>query len=129
MTITIPSLVTSAFLGFMLIGLSAADPISSGVVPVKTKPRMDPASHLKPAGENDPVLSRLLGDVTCKVRMTVTIDGSLGEFTIIQSSGIPEIDQLCLRAFVGGRLLPATENGVPVSTTIEIPIIWHAPKR
>lgn len=42
-----------------------------------------------------------------------------GKFTITQSSGIPEIDQLSLRAFVGGRPLPATENGVPIPTTIQ----------
>jgi TonB family protein len=125
---TIPNLVTSALLGLIMIGLSAADPISDGAA-VKTKPRLDPASPLKPAGEHDLVLSRLLGDVMCKVKLTVNVDGSLDQFSIAQSSGIPEIDQLCLRAFVGGRLLPATENGVPVSTTIDIPITWHPPRK
>ena len=120
----IPSLIASAFFGLMIIGLSAADPVSNSEM-VKTKPRLDPASPLKPAGEHDPVLLRLRKDVVCKVKLTVNIDGSLGQFSIAQSSGIPEIDQLCLRAFIGGRLLPATENGVPVSTTMDIPITWN----
>jgi protein TonB len=125
---TIRNLVFLLSLGLIVAGLSAADPGSEAAA-VQTKPRLDPVRPLKPAGEHDPILSQLRGDAICKVKMTVNIDGSLESFSIVRSSGIPEIDQLCLNAFVGGRLLPATENGLPVSTTMEIPITWHPPKK
>jgi TonB family protein len=124
MQMTISNIAASVFLALIMTGPSAADPISDGPS-LKTKPRLNPASPLKPAGEHDPMLSRLLREASCKVKLTVKADGSFDHFSIAQSSGIPEIDQLCLRAFVAGRLLPATENGVPISSTIEIPITWH----
>ena len=90
----------------------ATDAIPEGVA-VKTKPRMDRAHPLKTQGDKDPALRQLSNDVRCKVKMTVSFDGSLDQFSIAESTGIPEIDQLCLNAFVEGRLLPATKTACP----------------
>jgi outer membrane biosynthesis protein TonB len=119
--------IASISLGLLMLNSSAADPITGGQI-IKTKPKLDPANPLKPAGENDPALLQLREDVVCKVKLTVGTDGVLGDFSVTQSSGIAEIDQLCLKAFVGGKLLPATENGVPVIAVLEIPVTWRRPK-
>lgn len=91
---------------------------------VRTPVRTDPSRpfHL----ENDyPPESKLLHEEgVCKVKMTVTADGSVRDFSLTQSTGYPRLDQACLIAFVGGGFLPATQDGKPVTTTLEIPITW-----
>jgi TonB family protein len=117
--------ITGAMPALLLSFYVAADESPAPDVPIRTKPRLDHSKPLIPAGENDPALTRLTRNVVCKVHVTVNADGTLSDFLIAVSSGEQEIDALCLRAFVGGRLLPATENGAPVATTLDIPITWH----
>jgi periplasmic protein TonB len=90
------------------------------------KPQVDPANPLRPVGEDDPDVVKLNKAAVCTVRMTVKPDGTLGDFSLTASTGYDILDKACLKAFANGRLLPATQNGVPVPFTIEIPIHWMA---
>ena len=91
---------------------------------VRTPVRVDPSRpfHL----ENDyPPESKLLHEEgVCRVKMTVTADGNVRDISLTQSTGYPRLDQACLMAFSRGGFLPATMDGKPVTTTLEIPITW-----
>jgi protein TonB len=89
-----------------------------------TKVRPD-AAHPVRLGENYPPESKILGEEgVCKVKLTVTADGAVRDVTLTVSTGHPRLDQACLDAFVHGGLLPATQDGKPITTTLEIPITW-----
>jgi protein TonB len=86
---------------------------------VTTKVRSDPAHPVR-LGENYPAESKRRNEEgMCKVRLTVTADGTVHDVTLTKSTGYSRLDQACLEAFVHGGLLPATQNGVPVTTTLE----------
>jgi TonB family protein len=96
---------------------------------VTTKVRPDPAHPVR-LGENYPAESkRRHEEGVCKVKLTVTADGTVNDVTLTKSTGYSRLDQACLEAFVHGGLLPATQNGVPVTTTLEIPITWKLPPK
>jgi protein TonB len=91
---------------------------------VMTKVRTDPA-HPVQLGENYPAESKLLHEEgVCKVKLTVTADGTVRDVSLTKSTGCPKLDQACSEAFVHGGLLPATRDGQPITTTLEIPITW-----
>lgn len=91
---------------------------------VTTKVRADPAHPVR-IGENYPKESkRLHEEGVCKVKLTVTAGGAVRDISLTQSTGHPRLDQACLEAFAHGGLLPATQNGTPLTTTLEIPIVW-----
>ena len=92
---------------------------------VRTNIRVDPA-HPPKIGENYPPESRLLHEEgVCVVKIVVHADASIGEISLDRSTGYSRLDEACLKAFASGGLLPATENGVPVTATAEIPITWR----
>jgi TonB family protein len=89
---------------------------------VMTKVRADPAH---PVRFDYPLNSKILREEgVCKVKLTVTADGTVRDMSLTVSTGYPRLDQACLEAFVHGGLLPATEDGKPITTTLEIPITW-----
>ena len=102
----------------------ATQPTEATHTVVTTKVRPDP-THPVHLGENYPAESRLLHEEgVCKVKLTVTADSIVRDVTLTKSTGYPRLDQACLEAFVHGGLLPATQDGKPVTTTLEIPITW-----
>jgi protein TonB len=60
--------------------------------------------------------------------MTVAADGRVATETLQQSSGFPRLDEACLKAVHGQRMLPATEEGKPVEKQVSIPIVWKLTK-
>jgi TonB family protein len=58
------------------------------------------------------------------VKLTGTADGTVRDVSLTKSTGYPRLDQACLDAFIHGGLLPATQDGKLVTTTLEIPITW-----
>jgi TonB family protein len=76
-------------------------------------------------GENYPAESkRLHEEGTCKVKLTVTAKGEIRNVSLAKSTGYPRLDEVCLKAFAHGGLLPATRDGKPVTSTLEVPITW-----
>src|ERR1700691_1998786 len=88
-------------------------------------PRMDPANPLKigaPYYPRESLHAKEQG--RCIVSVTVAADGSLKDASIQQSTGYPRLDKACLDAVAGGRLIPATEDGVPIEKQIPLPMVW-----
>jgi protein TonB len=61
---------------------------------------------------------------TCKVRITVAADGRITDSALDSSSGFPRLDDACLKAVKGQRLIPAMEDGKAIETTTILPITW-----
>jgi protein TonB len=88
-------------------------------------PRLDPAYPLKIGGRYYPPESlRAKEQGRCIVSVTVAADGWLKDASIQQSSGYARLDQACLDAVAGGRLIPATEDGVPIEKQVPLPLVW-----
>lgn len=91
-----------------------------------TAARMDPRHPLKIGDDYYPDASRRAGEQgVCVVDMTVATDGKITAEKIQRSSGFPRLDDACLKAVHGQRLIPATEDGKPVEKTIALPIRWQ----
>jgi periplasmic protein TonB len=109
---------------------AAPPPVAAAPPPVPgTPPRMDPKHPLKIGEEWYPDASKRAGEEgRCVVQMTVSSDGKVSSETIQQTSGFPRLDDACLKAVHGQRMLPATEAGKPIEKTVSIPIVWKLTK-
>jgi protein TonB len=95
-----------------------------------TPPRQDPKHPLKIGEEWYPDASKRANEEgRCIVQMTVAVDGRVTAETIQATSGFPRLDEACLKAVHGQRMLPATEDGKPVEKTVSIPIVWKLTNR
>ncbi len=105
----------------------APAPVQAAPPPPKpgTPPRQDPKHPLKIGEEWYPDASKRANEEgRCVVTMTVAADGHVASEIIQSSSGFPRLDEACLKAVHGQRMLPATEEGKPVEKTVSIPISW-----
>jgi protein TonB len=85
----------------------------------------DPRHPLKIGEDYYPDASRRANEEgRCIVQMTVAADGRVIEQSIQQSSGFPRLDDACLKGVKGARMIPATEDGKPVQSTVSVPIVW-----
>ncbi len=90
-----------------------------------TNIRQDPKHPLHIGEEYYPDASKRANEEgRCVVKLTVAADGRIVDQSIQQSSGFPRLDDACLKGVRGQRMLPATEDGKPVETTVGIPIVW-----
>jgi TonB family protein len=104
---------------------SAVGARPAAVAHSKTPPRVDPQSPLKIGMEWYPDASRRINEEgRCVVRVTVNADGSISLPSLSSSSGFPRLDEACINAVQGQRMLPAMEDGRPVAATVELPIVW-----
>jgi protein TonB len=95
-----------------------------------TPPRMDPKHPLKIGEEWYPDASKRANEEgRCIVQMTVAADGHVSAESIQTTSGFPRLDEACLKAVHGQRMLPATEEGKPIEKTVSIPIVWKLTSR
>jgi len=62
---------------------------------------------------------------TCYVLAWIRHTGKIHAGQIVRSSGIPRLNDACLKATLGQRMVPATRNGVPVDAWAVIPIEWR----
>jgi protein TonB len=97
-------------------------PQPSSRVPV----RMDPKHPLKIGKDYYPDASVRANEMgRCVVQVTVAADGRIIAAAIQTRSGFARLDQACLIAVRGQRMLPATEDGKPIESTASIPILWN----
>lgn len=97
-------------------------PQPSSRVPV----RMDPKHPLKVGKDYYPDASVRANEMgRCVVQVTVAADGRIIAAAIQSRSGFARLDQACLMAVRGQRMLPATEDGKPIESTASIPILWN----
>jgi TonB family protein len=62
---------------------------------------------------------------SCMVKLTVVIEGPVQDTVLTISSGCSRLDAACLKAFRSERFLPATQDGKPIVSSIELPINWR----
>ena len=94
-----------------------------------TAPRMDPKHPLKIGEEWYPDASKRANEEgRCLVQVTVAADGTIKSESLQSSSGFPRLDDACLKAVHGQRMLPATEDGKPIEKTAALPIVWKLTK-
>ena len=87
---------------------------------------MDPKHPLKIGKDYYPDASVRANEMgRCVVQVTVGPDGRITAAAIETRSGFARLDQACLNAVRGQRMLPATENGKPIEGTVSIPILWN----
>ena len=104
----------------------AAAPVAPAPVQhARTGVTMDPKHPLHIGEEWYPDASKRAGEEgRCVVQMTVSADGKVSAESIQTTSGFPRLDDACLKAVHGQRMLPAMEAGKPVEKTIALPISW-----
>jgi periplasmic protein TonB len=91
--------------------------------------RQDPKHPLKIGEEWYPDASKRANEEgRCIVQVTVAADGTIKAESLQQSSGFPRLDDACLKAVHGQRMLPATEDGKPIEKTASLPIVWKLTK-
>jgi protein TonB len=106
----------------------APPPVAAPVV-AGTPPRQDPKHPLHIGEEWYPDASKRANEEgRCIVQMTVSADGRVAAESLQQTSGFPRLDEACLKAVHGQRMLPATEGGKPIEKTVSIPIVWKLTK-
>jgi periplasmic protein TonB len=101
-------------------------PVAVAAAPKPGTPiRMDPKHPLKIGEEWYPDASKRAGEEgRCVVQITVSVDGRISNESIQTSSNVPRLDEACLKAVHGQKMIPATEEGKPVEKTVTIPIVW-----
>jgi periplasmic protein TonB len=60
----------------------------------------------------------------CVVQVTVAVDGRITTSSLLASSGFPLLDDACLSAVRGQHMLPATQDGKAIDSTVSLPIVW-----
>src|SRR5271170_3914640 len=80
-----------------------------------TSIKMDPKHPLKIGEEWYPDASKRAGEEgRCVVQITVSVDGRISNESIQASSNYPRLDEACLKAVHGQKMIPATEEGKPI---------------
>jgi TonB family protein len=86
---------------------------------------MDPKHPLKIGPDYYPAGAiRREQEGRCIVRVTVAADGKIIDSSLQSSSGFPLLDDACLTAVRGQRMLPATQDGKAAQSTASVPIVW-----
>jgi protein TonB len=62
-----------------------------------------------------------------ELQLVVGTDGRPVRATLQKRSGVPELDQLALEAVQAWTFRPATANGEPVQSTIQVPMTFNPP--
>lgn len=95
-----------------------------------SKVRMDPKHPLRIGEAYYPDASRRANEMgRCVVKVTVASDGRIVAAAIQSSTGFDRLDQACLNAVKGQRMLPATEDGKAIESGISLPIVWNLSDR
>jgi len=62
------------------------------------------------------------------LKVTVGVDGSPTEVTLLTSSGQPQLDESAQAKVKTWKFRPATRNGQPVAQTIQVPVDFKPPQ-
>ncbi|HEV7356958.1 MAG TPA: TonB family protein [Steroidobacteraceae bacterium] len=113
--------------------LAGTSPVKSVPEPTPAQPRTkveigirpDPKHPLKIGSEFYPDGSVRAGEQgRCTVQITVDIGGQVTHASLQSSTGFHRLDDACLNAVRGVRMMPATEDGKPIEKTTALPIVW-----
>jgi len=92
---------------------------------LETRIQPDPRHPLRIGSDYYPDGSIRAGEQgKCLVQITVNVAGQVTQASLEASTGFRRLDDACLNAVRGARMLPATEDGRPVEKTATLPIVW-----
>jgi TonB family protein len=107
-----------------LFGCAAPPPIREHII-APTKVRVDPAHRTKmPAEYYSDESRRNHEQGTCIVKLIIGVDGKVRDATLTQSTGYKRLDDACVDFLSTIQMLPATENGKPIVSSVDIPIAF-----
>jgi len=72
---------------------------------------------------------RLGEEGRCRVEVSIAADGRITTATLSHSTGFPLLDEACVTAVHGQRMLPAIQDGKPVESRAVVPIVWKLRSR
>lgn len=118
-----PSRCLLPLLAFTLLGAcqqrdesAAAAPAATPVAAVSTPPPAYPAEVACTGGHG-----------TSLLRVVVGPAGRVSETSVLTSSGHPALDQAATEAVEGWQFRAATRGGLPVPSTIQVPVTFNLP--
>jgi TonB family protein len=96
--------------------------------PIRERPRTteavpDYTSNPKPVYPKRAILRGYEGTVTLLAE--VLTDGSVGEVTILESSGYRILDRSALKAVRSWQFRPGSEDGRPVTMKVKVPVVFR----
>ncbi len=104
---------------------AASQPPPQVTTTARTPVRLDSNHPPKIGDRYYPRESKILGEQgVCVVRLEVDADGDVRAEQLLVSSGFGRLDASCVAAFAGGHFLPATVDGKPVASWVNIPTFW-----
>jgi protein TonB len=104
----------------------AQEPASSATAVTKTPPRMNPKYPPHIGADYYPKASLVNREQgSCVVRLYIKSDGSVPASQLVKSSGYSQLDGACMAAWFGVQMIPATINGAPVNTWVDVPVVWR----
>lgn len=98
-----------------------APPPAAPVAAVDSTPR--PISTPAPRYPREAQRRGVTGSVLLRVR--VGIDGTPGDIDLVQGSGSRELDRAAVDGVRRWRFAPATRNGQPVESSVQVPIAFN----
>lgn len=61
------------------------------------------------------------------LKVLIGTEGKPTDVSVVKSSGQPQLDDLAVKAVRDWQFKPATRNGQPISTTIQVPVNFQPP--
>ncbi len=91
----------------------------------RTPVKQDPRHPLKIGEEWYPDASKRAGEEgRCIVKIHIMATGQITDAQLQQTSGFPRLDEACLKAVKGQRMIAPTEDGKPIEADAVLPIQW-----
>jgi TonB family protein len=91
-----------------------------------TAPMQDPNHPLHLGQEYYPIESRRHQEGgTCVVRLLVDVNGYIRATQLLSSTGFERLNAACLSSFTDGRMIPATQEGKPITSWYNLRVNWR----
>jgi TonB family protein len=90
--------------------------------PPPPPPPLEAEVLLLPAPEYPPRSRRLGEEGTVLLEIEVLPDGAIGQVRVVEAPAYPRLVSAAIEAVRQARFRPASRNGVPVSSSVEVPI-------
>lgn len=112
-----PGPVAAAPLPSVVPAPASAAPAASADVPAR--PVSTPAPRYPPEAQRRGVAGTVL------LRVHIRADGDAGDIDLVQGSGSRDLDRAAVDAVRRWRFAPATRNGQPVESSVQVPIAFN----
>jgi TonB family protein len=87
-------------------------------------PGITVSASIEDTSSGKEVHKRVLG--RCDILLWVTADGYIRVAQVIKSTGHARLDEACLHAVMGQKMIPAQDNAGPIDHWAILPVTWEA---